>query len=186
MTRALRPKFKAAGYPIPAKVRVSCAWPSSHAVSRKHRSVGECWDAKASTSGHVEIFISPTLADGVKVAGTLVHELLHASLETANPDKSIGHGAAFKAGMGPLGMTGKATATTEGAALKAELTALVRKIGRYPHAELKFAQRPGKTQTTRLLKVECPDCGYVVRTTAKWIEVGCPSCPCGEKMEVAA
>ncbi len=42
-----------------------------------------------------------------------------------------------------------------------------------------------KKAGTRMLKVECPDCGYTVRTTAKWIEVGLPTCPCGCEMEAA-
>lgn len=36
---------------------------------------------------------------------------------------------------------------------------------------------------SRLLKCECPGCGYVVRTTKKWIETGVPTCPCGKVME---
>lgn len=35
---------------------------------------------------------------------------------------------------------------------------------------------------TRLLKLECPGCGYVVRTTQKWIDTGLPTCHCGEEM----
>lgn len=34
-----------------------------------------------------------------------------------------------------------------------------------------------KKQSTRLLKAECAECGYVVRVTAKWVnEVGAPRC----------
>jgi ssDNA-binding Zn-finger/Zn-ribbon topoisomerase 1 len=46
----------------------------------------------------------------------------------------------------------------------------------------------GKTSKagTRLLKAECPECGYTVRVTQKWIDVGMPTCPCGQKMEGAA
>jgi hypothetical protein len=33
-----------------------------------------------------------------------------------------------------------------------------------------------------MLRLECPACGYTCRTTAKWIEVGLPTCPCGEEM----
>lgn len=46
---------------------------------------------------------------------------------------------------------------------------------------------PGSTAKagTRLLKVECPDCGYVARVTQKWIDTGLPTCPCGKKMEEA-
>lgn len=36
--------------------------------------------------------------------------------------------------------------------------------------------RPPK-QTARLLKVECGQCGYVVRVTRKWLDVGPPGCP---------
>ena len=43
----------------------------------------------------------------------------------------------------------------------------------------------GKVQSTRLLKALCPDCGYVIRVTAKWVEVGLPVCPCGATFEAA-
>lgn len=185
MTQALRPKFKAAGYPVPTKVHVSCGWPSNNGLARKNRTIGQCWSNTASASGHFEIFISPTLADGVKVGGVLVHELAHAALEAMHPETHAAHGALFQHAMKPLGMTGKATATTEGAELTRELVALVKKLGKYPHAALKFSQR-GKVQTTRLLKVACPECGYTVRTTAKWVEIGYPTCVCGTAMEGAA
>jgi len=34
----------------------------------------------------------------------------------------------------------------------------------------------------RLLKCECPGCGYVIRTTQKWIDTGLPKCCCGKLM----
>jgi hypothetical protein len=185
MTAALRPKFKDAGYPIPAKVHVSCAFPATGGTARKNRRIGECWPASSSESGHAEIFISPTLSNPVAVGGVLVHELLHAAIEPMFPDKHVGHGPAFKAAMGPLGMNGKATATTESAELKRELTAIAKSLGKYPHSSLKVS-RAGKVQTTRLIKVECGGCGYVVRTTAKWIETGLPTCCCGDEMELAS
>lgn len=39
-----------------------------------------------------------------------------------------------------------------------------------------ISTRP-KKQTARLLKAECAECGYTVRVTAKWLEVGPPHCP---------
>jgi hypothetical protein len=36
--------------------------------------------------------------------------------------------------------------------------------------------RPPK-QDARLIKCECGECGYVVRTTRKWLEIGAPHCP---------
>lgn len=185
MTAALRPKFKTNGTPIPAKVRASCGWPATGATSKKNRRIGECWNAVSSEGGYCEIFISPTLSDPLKVGGVLVHELLHAALETSNPDEHIGHGAKFSRAMGPLGMTGKATATGESAELKRELAAIAKKLGKYPHSALKITGR-GKVQSTRLLKAVCPECGYTIRVTAKWVEVGLPTCPCGEQIEAAA
>lgn len=32
-------------------------------------------------------------------------------------------------------------------------------------------------QGTRMLKCQCPECGYTVRTTRKWIDVATPVCP---------
>ena len=38
-------------------------------------------------------------------------------------------------------------------------------------------------QTTRMLKVECPACGCIIRMTSKWLEeVGTPTCGCGTRM----
>lgn len=43
-----------------------------------------------------------------------------------------------------------------------------------------------KKQTTRLKKAECGLCGYTVRVTQKWLEVGPPHCPKHGAMELAA
>lgn len=57
----------------------------------------------------------------------------------------------------------------------------------YPHAELNAGKSGEKKQGTRLIKCECSACGYVCRTTSKWLEeIGAPLCPCsGERMGVA-
>jgi hypothetical protein len=34
-----------------------------------------------------------------------------------------------------------------------------------------------KKQGTRMLKAECPECGYTIRLTKKWADVGLPTCP---------
>ena len=34
-----------------------------------------------------------------------------------------------------------------------------------------------KKQSARMLKAECPECGYTIRLTKKWADVGLPSCP---------
>ena len=41
-------------------------------------------------------------------------------------------------------------------------------------------------QTTRMKKVVCPRCGYLIRVSRMWLATGCPTCVCGEKMQRAA
>lgn len=47
---------------------------------------------------------------------------------------------------------------------------------RKAHRRAGESTRPPK-QTTRLKKAECSQCGYTVRVTSKWLEVGPPGCP---------
>ena len=178
MTVKLRADFSRRGIELPSEIAVSCGWPSKNARARNGRRIGECWRADCSAGRRPEIFISPTLADSVEVAAVLVHEMIHAALPDA------GHGPAFKRAAVQLGLTGKMTATVAGPDLRDHLALLVRQIDRrgYPHAELRPLGDERK-QSTRLIKLECRGCGYVIRTTRKWIEVGTPVCCCGEPFE---
>jgi hypothetical protein len=36
-----------------------------------------------------------------------------------------------------------------------------------------------------MIKLICGSCGYTIRTSAKWIEVGLPVCCCGELFNLA-
>lgn len=40
-------------------------------------------------------------------------------------------------------------------------------------------------QPTRLIKCACPNCGYVIRTTRKWMATGLPWCACETQFVVA-
>jgi hypothetical protein len=81
-----------------------------------------------------------------------------------------------------VGLEGKLTATGAGEALVGEMKAWHATLGAYPHATLNPADRPTKKQTTRMVKCECDACGYIARTSAKWInDVGAPLCPCNKK-----
>lgn len=180
LTGRLRTDFQLAGLTLPDTLHLSVGFPSKSALSRKRKRIGECWHAKQSKDGCHQIFISPLLiADDM--AHVLVHELLHAALP---PD--VGHGKAFKQAMKPLGLTGKATATVPSDALTARLRDIMDALGPYPHPVLSADGAMNCKQGTRLLKVECGECGYVARVTAKWIEsAGAPICPCNdEAMEV--
>lgn len=96
-----------------------------------------------------------------------------------------GHKAPFRRLAVAMGLEGKMTSTHAGASLRAKLEEMVVKIGPYPHAKLTFSRR--KVQSTRMIKAVCPDpaCGYQVRTTRKWLDMGVPTCFCGKQMEEA-
>jgi hypothetical protein len=178
LTDKLRPMFAAIDFPLPEKIRTSCGFPSKGALAKKKQRIGEAWSSSQSEDQHFETFVSPVVSDPVEVAAIQVHELCHcaAGLECK-------HRKPFTTVARAIGLEGRMTATTAGPALKDTLQDFVEEIGPYPHAKLVHSSNP-KKQTTRMILVKCPklECGYQVRTTKKWIEVGVPTCPCGEKM----
>jgi hypothetical protein len=173
----LRPTFDRIGSTLPEKIRVSCGFPSKSALANKARRIGECWGVESSEDKSFQVFISPVLKDSIEVGGCLVHELVHAAVGI-----ECRHRGAFARVAKTIGLEGKMTATTPGEALRTRLKELIAKIGEYPHARLIASNRP-KTQTTRMLKVTCKECGCVVRMTRKWLEeTGTPTCACGGEM----
>lgn len=171
LVTALRPMFKKAGAPIPKKVLVSVGFPSRGGTSSNKLTIGQCWTP---TKKVPHIFISPLLHDPIVVCATVVHELVHAAVGCEH-----GHKKPFKDVAVALGLTGKMTATVAGDELKQKLKPIIAKLGKYHHEALKpnpNAKKPG----SRLKKAECPSCGYTIRVTKKWIEVGLPTCPCGD------
>lgn len=165
------------------KVRIACGFPSTRARSAGGR-IGECWSPDATKDQVAEIFISPKLdhplhmihGDGYGVLPTLLHEILHAVLP-----KGTGHKAPFAKLAKSVGLSGKPTSTyVEKGDCMDTLAAIAEELGPYPHGGMDLSG--GKKQTTRLLKVMCPDCGYTIRVTAKWLDTGVPVCPCGTEM----
>jgi hypothetical protein len=185
----MRPEFDTAGAPLPEHLAVSCSWPSGNSRTV----IGECWMAEASSRRYVEMFISPMLDQVAGVQGVLVtlrHELVHAAGRR-------GHGKDFKTLAVPMGLSGPMTATVASPELLDFINwTLLPQLGRYPHGAisgngattlppanpgdkpviLRPDDRP-KKQGTRMLKAECPECGYMVRLTKKWADVGLPNCP---------
>ena len=198
---ALRPKFEAIGFPIPEKIHVSVGF-GYGAKRESGKILGQCWATRASDDNVNHIFISPEMNDSARVLDVLVHELVHAADDCKN-----GHTGDFAKAAKALGLTGKMTATVASPELAEEMKALAESLGAYSHAVLFPAGKPlppqapepgaapspevpkihsgPKKQGTRMLKLVAPCCGYTVRTTAKWLEVGMPSCPHGEKMQLA-
>lgn len=169
----LGPMLESHGKKMP-KFRISCGFPVTRArpsSSKTAHRIGECWGADASADGTHEIFISPILGDALQIADVALHEMIHAALPPGT-----GHKAPFARLAKAVGLEGKPTATHAGDELKAKLQTIIDELGEYPHAALDASGR--KKQTTRLLKVMCPECGYTARVTRTWIEeAGNPICP---------
>lgn len=173
LVSGLRPMFEPVA-PVPESLRVTCGWPSTRAMSKTYRRIGECWRAEASADNVREIFISPCLGDGLEAAAVLVHELVHST-------GADGHRRPFSRIAKAVGLVKPWRATTASPELQGRLNALIESVGPYPHAKLDWNQRTHKKDGTRLIKLWCPACGYTVRTTLKWIETGLPICPCGSQ-----
>ncbi len=178
LTDLLRPAFKDTGFPLPEKIRASCGFPSKGALAKKAKRIGEAWSSEQSEDQHFETFVTPMISDPAEVAEIQTHELCHCAAGLA-----CKHRKPFTMVARAIGLEGRMTATVAGEELKIQLEEIIEELGPYPHAKLVHSSNP-KKQGTRMVLVKCPqlECGYQVRTTKKWIEVGVPTCPCGEKM----
>ena len=155
--------------PIAGRLRVACGFPSTYTRSG---TLSECWPDQASRDGTWEVLISPTVALPTEVfvllLGAALHTLPGAASKTSNTYRS----ACLDAGLAPTDDAWRSLTGTDYVweTYGSELEAL----GAYPHAEITAGTR--KTQTTRMLKLTCPGCGYVIRTSGKWLATGLPVC----------
>jgi hypothetical protein len=160
-------------------------WVSIGFGASKRTAVGTCHPRLSSEDGINHVFVSPVRGSGqsVDALATLLHELVHAV-----DDCQDGHTKNFIRLAKALGFKAKWTSSANRTdELTERLEGLVERIGPVPHGALTLgnAADAPKKQGTRMLKVECPVDGYVVRTTQKWLDVGNPTCPCGTEMGLA-
>lgn len=192
----MAPAYAELGAPLPA-YRISVGFPSNGIASR---AIGECWDAKASADSTFEIFVRPDQVEPLDVGFVVAHELVHAAVGLKH-----GHKGEFARVALALGFPRPLTQAAPPAGKLLEwLQSCLAQLGPLPHAAIRWregtvvvAKRKGggvvvpdesgegegpvsnrpKKQTARLLKASCGECGYTVRVTAKWLEVGPPGCP---------
>lgn len=122
---------------------------------------------------------------------TLIHELAHAenhALKIRDCSPAGVHNKKFKAMAERLGLVVKERDrrvgygyTDHGEGSRQFLKGIAFK--RELFSQHRLTPTTLKKDSTRLIKIECPACGYVARVTRKWLEVGLPVCPCGERME---
>jgi hypothetical protein len=132
-------------------VKVSVGLPKG-----KSTAIGQHWSPEASDDKRGSIFISPVLDKADHVLATLAHELVHSVV-----GNHAGHGPAFRKIAKAIGLTGKMRATVAGPDLILELNKITEKIGAYPHSKLNLNNGPSKKQTTRMIKMQCPECEYI-------------------------
>ncbi len=169
----MTPRLTAAGYSLPAKVKVACGFPIGSRGGKKV--LAQCIAPEASAEGITEVFVSPTVSDPETVLGAVLVMAGHAA--------GKGKGPAFKAFCTAVGLEGKAKDAHPNPACAAWLRdEVLPMLGAYPHAAVDPSKR--KVQGTRMIKLVCPETGYTVRTTKKWLALGVPVSPAGCEMVV--
>jgi hypothetical protein len=170
----MRPMFLGHNFKVP-ELQVSVGWPSAGGLGTRKRTIGQCWFGETTEDKKPQLFISPLLdevASPQGVLSTLVHEVCHV---IAGSDAK--HGPKFVKVMTKVGLTGKPTATEAAEDLIERMKQWAEELGAFPHSKIVPNPKLHKKQTTRLRKCECAECGYTVRTTQKWLEIGTPICP---------
>ena len=176
-----RPEFERVGFPLPADIRASVGFPSAGIRSK---SIGECWEKAASSDGHFEIFLRPSLSPASRMADVLTHELVHAAVGL-----EAKHGPVFRRCATALGLEGKMTATYNGDAWREWAEPILADLGPLPAAPMNEMQHStAKKQGTRMLKLVCNHCGFAARTTQKHIDAAgdgliCPVPVCDGDLE---
>ena len=184
MVRAIEEKPEHLGSVDPDKVRIGVGFVSGGTRSKKV--VGQCFTNDETVSGDnvSEIIIDIRHHEARDVASTLVHELGHvvAGIEAK-------HGAKFAAVMLPLGLKRPMKSTPATDEFWEWVNPILKELGSYPHD--RFSPKGTKKQATRLLKCECDTCGFIFRSTAKWVDnlaggdLRCPNKNCDGTVFVA-
>ena len=137
------------GLPV-VRVRVSCGWPVRGGASPRRTVIGQCFAPSLCKDGTAQIFISPRLSDSLVVLGTLLHELLHASVGC-----QAGHGRLFSQAARKVGLAGPPTATTVGDGLRPLLLSYIERVGPYPHAAITVKTKEKAGSRLRLYECGC-------------------------------
>lgn len=146
------------GYTPTGDVKVSLGFPSG-GHRKKNKALGECWSDECSPKGYREIFIHPEVTDTERLLGILTHELGHACLPFGT-----GHRAPFKRFCEAVGFEFKKPEfAIEGPAFWGWARHVGDDLGTMPHAGLSALPGKDKKQGTRMLKIECPCCGFKFR-----------------------
>jgi len=153
---------------------------------------GNSWHQTKTASWH-EINLSAEHLDTCDVGELIIHELAHAENHTLGIRDCANriHNKKFKVMAERLGLEVLPRCKSVGfgytkraAGAEAFLSKIAFRRDIFAKHRAGAAAKP-KSGGTRMLKCECPACGYLVRITQKWLDVGTPVCPCGEEMSAS-
>lgn len=153
---------------------------------------GNSWHQTKAASWH-EINLCSEHLDTCDVGELIIHEMAHAENHTLGIRDCTGgrmHNKKFKVMAERLGLEVQPRCKSVGygyTKLGPEATAFLEKIAFKRDVFIRHRNRSEQKKSggTRMLKCECPECGYTIRTTAKWLATGVPTCACGTEMEAA-
>ena len=151
-------------------VRVSCGWPARGGVGSRVVVIGQCFSPQVCADGRSHIFISPRIAESITVLGTLLHELIHASVGCQH-----GHGKVFSQAARRVGLVGPPTATTVGDSLRPLLNTYIERAGAYPHAAIHLQPKEKVGSRLRLYQCHCPS-PVKVRVASNDFAARCERC----------
>lgn len=158
-------------YPRP-NFRISVGFPKH---SRGGKAIAVCFNVEASSDGVNEIFINPEIDEPIRVMDCIAHELIHAV-----DNLKSGHRNFFARIARKIGLEGPFTATHAGDQLRRSLEEYSALLGDFPHHKMNI-DKGHKKAATRMIKVECSDCGFHFRTSQAQINrmshvAECPAC----------
>jgi len=156
-------------------MKVSMGWgPGVHPTA----TIGVCTQPESAEDGVAQLYVNPIKSDPKDILHILFHEVVHAY------NWSAAHGPEFKKLTEQAGLVGKVTEQVPGDDLKKTIAEMAEDLGEFPHSAIKVVEyqtptgrtkaRPAAAkpaQTTRMLKVLCPDCGMISRTSDKWLRL---------------
>lgn len=168
--------FRDLGFPLP-KTQVQTAFPSS---GKRTKKLTESWLQDGQDM--FVIVVRPDADDSMHIACALAFQLCQIAVGQRDE-----HGLLFKHLAISIGLSGQRKEDQPGALFKELVAPLLKKLGPLPESSITLSKTDQhKPQPTRLRKVSCLECGYVVRVSRKWLdEKGPPHCPEHGSMTIA-
>lgn len=165
---AMKGWFDELGFPLPSFV-VRTGFP---AVGRRSPNITDSWTQDNGVS--YVILVRPDRSEAEDVAAAIAFQMCRIAVGERDQ-----HGYLFRHLAISLGLKGSKHESPPGALFKEITKNILDQAGPLPSPEiLQIDTDKAPGQTSRMIKVSCPECGYVARVSRKWLaEVGPPHCP---------